>query len=130
MLGLGTCVLPTGTNGTLLLWEDLSRTLAFAWERPVYGSAGFFLLLSCVAVLEMVGGLYMLHPLCDALANGLLLLTGALRAVLLLIDPYGTRQILSRPVLTAIYNLRLWAQVALALIALRGANLNLLSPAL
>ncbi|XP_024268466.2 proline-rich transmembrane protein 3-like [Oncorhynchus tshawytscha] len=124
VLGLGSCVFPTGTNGTLLLWEDLSRTLAFAWELHVYGSAGLFLLLSCVAVLGMVGRSNMLHPLCDVLtlANRLLLLTGALRAVLLLTDPYGTRRILSRPVLTALYNLPLllllWAQVALAMILL------------
>lgn len=127
MLGLGTCVLPTGTNGTLLLWEDLSRTLAFAWELHVYGSAGLFLLLSCVAVLGMVGRSNILPPLCDVLtlANRLLLLTGALRAVLLLTDPYGTRRILSRPVLTALYNLPLllllWAQVALAMILLSPA---------
>eukprot|EP00063_Salmo_salar_P012570 XP_013987405.1 PREDICTED: proline-rich transmembrane protein 3-like [Salmo salar] len=127
VLGLGTCVLPTGTNGTLLLWEDLSRTLAFAWELHVYGSAGLFLLLSCVAVLGMVGRSNILPPLCDVLtlANRLLLLTGALRAVLLLTDPYGTRRILSRPVLTALYNLPLllllWAQVALAMILLSPA---------
>ncbi|XP_029545960.1 proline-rich transmembrane protein 3 [Salmo trutta] len=127
VLGLGTCVFPTGTNGTLLLWEDLSRTLAFAWELHVYGSAGLFLLLSCVAVLGMVGRSNILPPLCDVLtlANRLLLLTGALRAILLLTDPYGTRRILSRPVLTALYNLPLllllWAQVALAMILLSPA---------
>ncbi|XP_041744482.1 proline-rich transmembrane protein 3-like [Coregonus clupeaformis] len=127
VLGLGPCVFPTGTNGTLLLWEDLSRTLAFAWELHVYGSAGLFLMLSCVAVLGIVGRSNMLHPLCDVLtlANRLLLLTGALRAVLLLTDPYGTRRILSRPVLTALYNLPLllllWAQVALAMILLSPA---------
>uniref|UniRef100_A0A4W5R6D4 Proline-rich transmembrane protein 3/4 domain-containing protein n=1 Tax=Hucho hucho TaxID=62062 RepID=A0A4W5R6D4_9TELE len=75
----------------------------------------------------MVGRSNMLHPLCDVLtlANRLLLLTGALRAVLLLTDPYGTRRILSRPVLTALYNLPLllllWAQVALAMILLSPA---------
>ncbi|KAL0978053.1 hypothetical protein UPYG_G00165350 [Umbra pygmaea] len=131
--GQGPCVIPTITYGTLLLWKDLSRTLAFAWELHVYGSAGLFLLLSCVAVLGMVGGSAMLRPLCGnlILANGLLLLTGALRTALLLTDPYGTRRILSRTVLTALYNLplplMLWAQLALAMIAHKGANLKLLA---
>lgn len=84
----------------------------------------------------MVGTSTLLHPLCDSLtqANGLLLLTGVLRALHLLIDPYGTRRILSRPVLTALHNmpltLLLWAQVALALTALRRINMSLLPLAL
>ncbi|XP_010879275.4 proline-rich transmembrane protein 3 [Esox lucius] len=127
---LGPCVVPTATYGTMLLWEDLSRTLAFAWELHVYGSACLFLLLSCVAALGMIGGSTKVHHLCGnlTLANGLLLLTGALRAVLLLTDPYGTRRVLSRPVLTALYNLplplMLWAQVALNMIPHRRADVN------
>ncbi|KAJ7999442.1 hypothetical protein DPEC_G00194480 [Dallia pectoralis] len=129
----GTCGVPPVTYGTLLLWKDLSRTLSFAWELHVYGSAGLFLLLSCAAALGMVGGSTQVHPLCGTLtlANGLLLLTGTLRTALLLIDPYGTRRVLSLPVLTALYNfplpLMLWAQVALTMISRRRADLNFLS---
>ncbi|KAM4613761.1 proline-rich transmembrane protein 3 [Polymixia lowei] len=132
VLGLGPCIVLTNSNGTNLLWDDMRRTLAFAWELHVFGSASLFALLASMAVLGMAGASTLLHPLCDALtlANGLLLLTGALRAVLLLLDPYGTLQILSRPALAALHNvplqLLLWAQAALALVALRDVKLVLL----
>ncbi|XP_062315102.1 proline-rich transmembrane protein 3 [Osmerus eperlanus] len=123
-------------NGTSLHWDDLSRTLAFAWDLHVYGSAGLFLLLLAGAALGLG-----LSPSMDcshrgalALANALLLLAAAVRAALFLIDPYGTRRLLPRPAVTALYNLALpllvWAQAALALLAMRGAGLSLLPEAL
>lgn len=132
VFGLSPCVVLANPNGTNLLWDDMRRTLAFAWELHVFGSASLFALLAGVAVLGMAGAHTLLHPLCDALtlANSLLLLTGTLRAVLLLLDPYGTRQILSRPTLAALHNiplqLLLWAQIVLALVTLRGVKLVLL----
>ncbi|XP_062334791.1 proline-rich transmembrane protein 3-like [Osmerus eperlanus] len=132
VLGLSPCVVSTNPNGTNLLWDDLSRTLAFAWELHVFGSAGLFLLLASGTLLGMMGAFTLLHPLCGALGlvNGFLLLSSVLQAVHLLVDPYGTRQILPRPVLTTLHNLPLtlllWAQVALALVTLRGGKLILL----
>lgn len=119
-------------NATLLYWGDLSRTLAFAWELHVYGSASLFLLLFAGAALGLT-----LSPSANcphrgalALANALLFLAGGLRAALFLIDPYGTRRFLPRPAVTALYNLPLhllvWTQAALALLALRVAGVSVL----
>lgn len=127
------CFVPPNFNGTNLLWDDMRRTLAFAWELHVFGSASLFILMAVVAVTGIVGARSLPHPICDALtlANSLLILGGILRAVLLLLDPYGTRNILSHATLAALHNLPLqlllWAQVALALVTLTGLNL-LLSP--
>ncbi|CAJ1052098.1 uncharacterized protein LOC109990288 [Xyrichtys novacula] len=128
---LGRCVVSTSLNGTNLLWDDMRRTLAFAWELHVFGSASLFMLIAGLAVVGMAGACTRPRPFCDALisANCLLILSGTLRAVLLLLDPYGTCQVLSRATLAALHNaplqLLLWAQVALALVTLRGLNLML-----
>ncbi|XP_029291644.1 proline-rich transmembrane protein 3 [Cottoperca gobio] len=120
------------SNGTLLYWGDLSRTLAFAWELHVYGSASLFLLLFAGAALGLTlsPGANCPHRGALALANALLFLAGGLRAALFLIDPYGTRKFLPRPAVTALYNLPLhllvWTQAALALLALRVAGVSVL----
>ncbi|XP_032369115.1 proline-rich transmembrane protein 3 isoform X1 [Etheostoma spectabile] len=127
----GPCVVLTNYNGTNLLWDDMRRTLAFAWELHVFGSASLFILMAILAVMGMVGACTLPHPLCDTLtlANTLLILCGSLRGVLLLLDPYGTRQILSRATLAALHNLPLqlllWVQVAITLVTLRGLKLLL-----
>ncbi|XP_069580111.1 proline-rich transmembrane protein 3 [Brachyistius frenatus] len=119
-------------NSTLLYWGDLSRTLAFVWELHVYGSASLFLLLFAGAALGLT-----LSPATNcphrgalALANTLLFLAGGLRAALFLIDPYGTRNVLPRTAVTALYNLPLhllvWTQAAVALLALRLAGVSVL----
>lgn len=119
-------------NGTLLLWDDLRRTLAFAWELHVYGSACLFLLLFAGAALGLAlsPGMNCPHRGALALANALLFLAGGTRAALFLIDPYGTRALLPRPAVTALYNLPLhllvWAQAALALLALKVAGVSIL----
>ncbi|XP_033484729.2 uncharacterized protein LOC117258205 isoform X1 [Epinephelus lanceolatus] len=123
-------------NGTLLYWGDLSRTLAFAWELHVYGSASLFLLLFAGAALGLTlsPGANCPHRGALALANALLFLAGGLRASLFLIDPYGTRKFLPRSAVTALYNLPLhllvWTQAALALLALRVAGVSVLPPTL
>lgn len=130
---IGPCMVSTGGNVTRLQWDDLKRTLSFAWELHVFGSAVLFLLVVVAATFGVIGGASMLHPFCKAftLANILLLLTGLLRFVQFIIDPYGTRNILPRPALTALYNLPvpllLWAQATLALLALREESLQWLS---
>lgn len=119
-------------NGTLLYWGHLSQTLAFAWELHVYGSASLFLLLFAGAALGLTlsPGTNCPHRGALALANALLFLAGGLRAALFLIDPYGTRKLLPRPAVSAIYNLPLhllvWTHAALALLALRVAGLSVL----
>ncbi|KAM9343075.1 proline-rich transmembrane protein 3 [Pholidichthys leucotaenia] len=119
-------------NGTLLYWGDLSRTLAFAWELHVYGSATLFLLLFAGAALGITlsPGANCPHRGALALANALLFLAGGLRAALFLLDPYGTRKFLPRSAVTALYNLPLhllvWTQAALALLALRVAGVSVL----
>ncbi len=115
-------------NGTKLLWDDMRRTLAFAWELHVFGSGSLFILMAVLALMGMASACTLPHPICDTLtlANILLILSGTLRGVLLLLDPYGTCQILSRTALAALHNvplqLLLWAQAALALVTLRGLN--------
>ncbi|XP_030641130.1 proline-rich transmembrane protein 3 [Chanos chanos] len=137
--GSGPCVAPndfTPINGSVLVWADLSRTLSFAWELHVFGSAALFLLLTAGSAL----GLF-LAPSTDcphrgalAIANSLLLLTGVLRSVHFLLDPYGTRLFLPPPVVTALYTLPLplllWAQAAVVLLVLQGAGVTVLTPTL
>lgn len=119
-------------NGTLLYWGDLSRTLAFAWELHVYGSASLFLLMFAGAALGLT-----LSPSTNcphrgalALANAFLFLAGGLRATLFFVDPYGTRKLFPRPAVTALYNLPLhllvWTQATLALLALRATGISVL----
>ncbi|XP_029974219.1 proline-rich transmembrane protein 3 [Salarias fasciatus] len=119
-------------NGTRLYWGDLSRTLAFAWELHVYGSASLFLLLFAGAALGLT-----LSPSTNcphrgalALANAFLFLAGGLRATLFFVDPYGTRKLLPHSAVTALYNLPLhllvWTQATLALLALRAAGISVL----
>lgn len=120
------------SNATFLYWGDLSRTLAFAWELHVYGSASLFLLLFAGAALGLT-----LYPGANrpqrgalALTNVFLFVVGGLRAALLLIDPYGTRRFLPRPAIMALYNLPLhllvWAQASLALLALKVTGISVL----
>ncbi|XP_077429006.1 proline-rich transmembrane protein 3 [Vanacampus margaritifer] len=125
------CVVLTNHNGTDLLWDDMRRTLAFAWEIHVFGSASLFILMASVAVLGLAGASTLPYPHCGALmlANSALVASGALRAVHLLLDPYGTRQIVSHTTLAALQNipmqLFLWAQVTLTLVTPRRFKLFL-----
>ncbi|XP_069393137.1 proline-rich transmembrane protein 3-like isoform X2 [Paralichthys olivaceus] len=136
VLGLRPCVVLKNQNGTNLLWDDMSRTLAFAWELHVFGCASLFILMAVLAVLGMASACTLPHSLCHTLTlvNSLLVMGGTLRGVLLLLDPYGTHQILSRATLAALHNvplqLLLWAQVALALVTLEGLKLFFFPPKL
>lgn len=133
VFALGSCSGPPNINGTNLVWDDMRRTLAFAWELHVFGSASLFILMAALAAVGMAGACTLPPPVSYtlSLANGLLFLSGALRGALLLLDPYGTRQVLSRASVVALHNLPLqlllWAQIALALVTLRTLNLLLFS---
>ncbi|KAM8866857.1 proline-rich transmembrane protein 3 [Synchiropus picturatus] len=127
--GTRPCIIPKTVNGTSLLWNDMRRTLAFAWELHVFGSAGLFILMVVLAAFGMAGACTLTSPLHGdlILPNSLLIVSGSLRAVLLLLDPYGTRQIVSHATLAALHNvpmqLLLWTQVSLPLITLRGLKM-------
>ncbi|XP_027857743.1 proline-rich transmembrane protein 3 [Xiphophorus couchianus] len=130
VLGALHCTIFNSFNGTSLLWDDMSRTLAFAWELHVFGSASLFVLITALAALGIAGACTLPHTLCDALtlSNSFLAVAGALRTTLLLVDPYGTRQILPHATLAALHNipllLLLWTQVVLALVTLRGIKVT------
>ncbi|XP_026781176.2 proline-rich transmembrane protein 3 [Pangasianodon hypophthalmus] len=143
--GLGLCPSPevpntlseiTTSNRTLLVWADLSRTLSFAWELHVFGSAALYLLLTAGSALGLALAPSMLcpHRGALALANGLLLLTGAIRAIYFLVDPYGSRLLLPLSVITALYTLPLplliWVHSAMVVLVLKGAEVVLLPPPL
>lgn len=133
VFALGSCDVLPNFNGTNLVWDDMRRTLAFAWELHVFGSASLFVLMAALAAVGVAGACTLPHPVSStlSLANGLLFLSGALRGALLLLDPYGTRQVLPRAAVVALHNLPLqlllWAQIALALVTLRKLNLLLFS---
>lgn len=118
-------------NGTLLYWNDLSRTLAFVWELHVYGTASLFLLLFAGAALGLTlsPGTNCPHRGALALANIFLFVAGGIRATFFLTDPYGTRKYLPRPAVTALYNLPLhllvWTQAAMVLLSMRVSGVSL-----
>ncbi|XP_077080669.1 proline-rich transmembrane protein 3 isoform X3 [Siphateles boraxobius] len=123
-------------NGSFLVWADLKRTLSFAWELHVFGSAALFLLLTVGSVLGLVLAPSLNCPHCGELilANSLLLVVGAVRAGHFLLDPYGTRFLLPPPVIIALYTLPLplliLAQAALVILVLKKAGVNWLPPTL
>lgn len=141
---LGPCASPkdpkvlsefASSNGSLLVWADLHRTLSFAWELHVFGSAALFLLLTAGSGLglALAPSMHCPHRGALALANGLLFLTGAVRSAYFLLDPYGSRFLLPLPVVTALYTLPLpfliWVQAAMVVLILKGAEVALLPPA-
>uniref|UniRef100_A0A8C7YZ97 Si:ch211-14i3.2 n=1 Tax=Oryzias sinensis TaxID=183150 RepID=A0A8C7YZ97_9TELE len=133
VIGVTPCPILTNVSGTSLLWGDMKRTLAFAWELHVFGSASLFILIALLAVFGMAGAFSLPHPLSNilTLSNSLLFTSGALRATLLLLDPYGTRQVLPHAALVALHNAPLqvlvWIQIILALVAVKDLNMLLLS---
>ncbi|TRY96828.1 hypothetical protein DNTS_015404 [Danionella cerebrum] len=134
---VGSCVLttredqaeqPDTINGTFLVWGDLKRTLSFAWETHVFGSAALFLMLTAGSILGLV-----LAPSLDCphrgeiiLSNSFLLAAGVCRAGHFLLDPYGASVFLPPPVVIASYTLALplliLAQAALVILVLKEAG--------
>ncbi|XP_041080232.1 uncharacterized protein LOC121297794 [Polyodon spathula] len=131
--GLGACSLLPLPNGTSSLrWTDLQRTLSFAWEMHVFGSAALFLLLALGGLINLIGT-PVLEPsarACLGLINALLVLAGVVRGVYFLTDPYGTKDLLSRPAVIGLYNLGfpllLSAFGVLCLLGYRTAGLQVL----
>ncbi|XP_028906944.1 proline-rich transmembrane protein 3 [Ornithorhynchus anatinus] len=113
---------------TLLRWGPLRRRLSFAWELHVYGAGALFLLLALVALLSLFGAAALRVPARRHVlaADALLLGAGLLRALFLLVDPYGARDRLGARVRAALYNLPFPLLVTafgiLVLVGLRGAG--------
>ncbi|XP_073675698.1 uncharacterized protein [Garra rufa] len=143
--GVGPCVFSKdhnnedthgATNGSFLVWADLKRTLSFAWELHVFGSAALFLLLTAGSALglALAPSLYCPHRGELILTNSLLLVVGAVRAGHFLLDPYGTRLLLPPPVVIALYTLPLplliLAQAALVIVVLKETGVTWLPPTL
>ncbi|XP_071984849.1 proline-rich transmembrane protein 3 [Engystomops pustulosus] len=129
----GTCEF-VGTNQTLLRWDDLQRTLSFAWDMHVYGTATLFLLLSLIALINLIGSpiLRVSYLPYVILANALLFVIGVLRGVYFLLDPYGTKMKITQPIALVLYNvtfpLMLTAFATLVLLVLKIARLQVLPP--
>ncbi|KAM4722764.1 proline-rich transmembrane protein 3 [Rhinophrynus dorsalis] len=129
----GTCEF-LGFNRTLLKWDDLQRTLSFAWDMHVYGTGSLFLLLSVIAIINLIGSPIVRVPYLPYIlaSNGLLFIIGVLRGVYFLLDPYGTKSKISHGVALVFYNvtfpLMLSAFATLVLLVLKIACLQLLPP--
>ncbi|XP_026126416.1 proline-rich transmembrane protein 3-like [Carassius auratus] len=124
------------TNGSFLVWADLKRTLSFAWELHVFGSAALFFLLTAGSALGLALSLSLSCPHRGELilTNSLLLVAGAVRAGHFLLDPYGTRLLLPPPVVIALCTLPLplliLAQAALVILVLKETGVSWLPPSL
>ncbi|KAM9324417.1 proline-rich transmembrane protein 3 [Gastrophryne carolinensis] len=123
-----------GTNKTLLKWDDLLHTLSFAWEMHVYGTGVLFLLLSIIALVNLIGS-PILHVTClpyVLVANALLFVIGILRGVFFLLDSYGTKGKIVSSVALILYNvtfpLMLTTFATLVLLVLKIARLQVLPP--
>lgn len=129
----GTCEF-VGANQTLLKWDDLQRTLSFAWDMHVYGTGALFLLLSVIALINLIGSPILQVPYLPyvILANALLFVIGVLRGVFFLLDPYGTKMKITQPIALVMYNvtfpLMLTAFATLVLLVLKIARLQVLPP--
>ncbi|KAG8435986.1 hypothetical protein GDO86_007179 [Hymenochirus boettgeri] len=131
----GTCEY-LGSNKTLLKWEDLQRTLSFAWDMHVYGTGTLFVLLSIISMVNLIGSpivcvSYLPYILAS---NALLFVIGILRSVFFLLDPYGTKSKISNGLALVLYNvtfpLMLSTFAILVLLVLKMASFNLLPPKL
>uniref|UniRef100_A0A8C5QYD6 Proline-rich transmembrane protein 3/4 domain-containing protein n=1 Tax=Leptobrachium leishanense TaxID=445787 RepID=A0A8C5QYD6_9ANUR len=129
----GTCEF-LGSNRTLISWDDLQRTLSFAWDMHVYGTAVLFLLLSVIALINLIGSpiLQVSYLPYIMASNGLLFVTGVLRSVFFLMDPYGSKSNISPGITLVLYNitfpLMLSTFATLVLLVLKMAHLQVLPP--
>ncbi|XP_063282791.1 proline-rich transmembrane protein 3 [Pelobates fuscus] len=129
----GTCEF-LGSNRTLISWDDLQRTLSFAWDMHVYGTAVLFLLLSLVALINLIGSpiLKVSYLPYIIVSNALLFIIGILRGVFFVLDPYGSKSEISPGIALVLYNitfpLMLSTFATLLLLVLKIAHLQLLPP--
>ncbi|XP_053576910.1 proline-rich transmembrane protein 3 [Bombina bombina] len=129
----GTCEF-LGSNMTLLKWDHLHNTLSFAWDMHVYGTGVLFVLLSVIAMVNLIGSPILQVPYLPyiLMSNSLLFAVGVLRAVLFFLDPYGTKSIISYRVSLVLYNvtfpLILTTFATLVLLVLNIGCLQLLPP--
>ncbi|XP_078517962.1 proline-rich transmembrane protein 3 [Lissotriton helveticus] len=121
-------------NKTYLQWNDLKRTLSFAWELHVYGTAVLYLILSIIALINLIGSpiLQTFNLPYVMASNALLVLVGLLRAVYFFTDPYATKATLSPQTALVLYNITfpliLTTFAVLVLMMLKMAQLEVLPP--
>ncbi|OCT85884.1 proline-rich transmembrane protein 3 isoform X2 [Xenopus laevis] len=121
-----------GSNKTLLNWDDLQRTLSFAWDMHVYGTGALFILLSIIAMVNLIGSSIVCVPYLPYIiaSNALLFVIGILRSVFFLLDPYGTKSKISHGLALVLYNvtfpLMLSTFATLVLLVIKIASLQLL----
>ncbi|XP_029457045.1 proline-rich transmembrane protein 3 [Rhinatrema bivittatum] len=122
------------SNQTLLKWEDMQRTLSFAWELHVYGCGVLFVILSLISMINLIGSpiLHIYNLPYVMLSNVLLFVVGLLRAVFFFTDPYGTKSVFSHRVALVLYNITfpliITAFGILVLLLLKVARLQVLPP--
>ncbi|KAM4650943.1 proline-rich transmembrane protein 3 [Discoglossus pictus] len=127
----GTCEF-LGANRTLLQWDHLHRTLSFAWDMHVYGTGILFVLLSVIAMVNLIGSPILRVPYLPyiVVSNALLFIIGVLRGTYFFLDPYGTKSKISHGVSIILYNvtfpLILTTFATLVLLVLKIAHLELL----
>uniref|UniRef100_A0A803J8K7 Proline-rich transmembrane protein 3/4 domain-containing protein n=1 Tax=Xenopus tropicalis TaxID=8364 RepID=A0A803J8K7_XENTR len=125
-----------GSNKTLLNWDDLQRTLSFAWDMHVYGSGTLFALLAVIALVNLIGSPIVCVPYLPYIitSNALLFVIGILRSVFFLLDPYATKSKISHGLALVLYNitfpLMLSTFAILVLLVMKIASLQLLPPKL
>lgn len=121
-------------NRTYLQWNDLKRTLSFAWEMHVYGTAVLYLILSIIALINLIGSpiLQTFNLPYVMASNALLVLVGLLRAVFFFTDPYATKSTFSPQTALVLYNITfpliLTTFAVLVLMMLKMAQLEVLPP--
>ncbi|XP_078399415.1 uncharacterized protein LOC144681581 [Cetorhinus maximus] len=94
------------SNKTTAQWNDLKRTLSFAWEMHVYGAGILFVILMLMSLINLIGSPILYIPDIGYLmaANALLFALALLRAVYLFHDPYGSKSKLPTVGSLVLYN--------------------------
>ncbi|XP_067908069.1 uncharacterized protein [Heterodontus francisci] len=121
------------SNKTSTQWNDLKRTLGFAWEMHVYGAGILFVILMLMSLINLIGSPILYIPDLGYLmaANALLFTLALLRAVYLFFDPYGSKSNLSAVGSLVLYNITFPLLITtfgiLTLLLLKMGKLQMLS---
>uniref|UniRef100_UPI00398E4B73 proline-rich transmembrane protein 4 n=1 Tax=Pristiophorus japonicus TaxID=55135 RepID=UPI00398E4B73 len=121
------------SNKTSTQWNDMKRTLGFAWEMHVYGAGILFVILMLMSFINLIGSPFLYIPDLGYLmaANALLFAMTLLRAVYLFLDPYGSKSKLPPVVGMVLYNITFPLLITtfgiLTLLLLKMGKLQMLS---
>ncbi|XP_067854646.1 proline-rich transmembrane protein 3 [Heptranchias perlo] len=121
------------SNKTSTQWNDMKRTLGFAWKMHVYGAGVLFVILMLISLINLIGAPILYIPDLGYLmmANALLFTLALLRAVYLFLDPYGSNSKLPLVGGLVFYNITFPLLIAtfgiLTLLLLKMGRLQMLS---